>query len=81
MNALHSDPSHTDALHINVRQSDELRINASRLLQFISDMAQIGATANGGCNRQALTEGRKSEGRGGRVVMGLSWINLDSAKT
>ncbi len=33
-----------------------LHINSSRLIQFISDIAKIGATPNGGCNRQALTD-------------------------
>ncbi|MFM2481403.1 Zn-dependent hydrolase [Celerinatantimonas sp. YJH-8] len=33
----------------------DLVINSSRLNQFIEQMAQIGATAAGGCNRQALT--------------------------
>ncbi len=75
MNALHSDPSQTDALHTNVRQSDELRINASRLLQFISDMAQIGATANGGCNRQALTD----LDRQGRELF-LNWCDAIGGK-
>ena len=34
----------------------ELRINGQRLWQSLMEMAEIGATAGGGCNRQALTE-------------------------
>ncbi|KUI97300.1 Zn-dependent hydrolase [Vibrio sp. MEBiC08052] len=41
---------------MNTLSPNSLRINASRLLQFISEMAQIGASPNGGCNRQALTD-------------------------
>jgi N-carbamoyl-L-amino-acid hydrolase len=33
-----------------------LRIDANRLWSRLMEMAQIGATANGGCNRQALTD-------------------------
>jgi beta-ureidopropionase / N-carbamoyl-L-amino-acid hydrolase len=33
-----------------------LRINTSRLWQSLMTMAEIGATAKGGCNRQALTD-------------------------
>ena len=36
--------------------SEQFSINRSRLLQYLSEMAAIGATAKGGCNRQALTE-------------------------
>jgi len=32
------------------------RVNGHRLWSRLMDMAQIGATANGGCNRQALTD-------------------------
>jgi N-carbamoyl-L-amino-acid hydrolase len=35
----------------------ELRINSERLWQSILDIAAIGATGKGGCNRQALTDG------------------------
>ena len=34
----------------------QLRINGQRLWQSLMAMAEIGATAGGGCNRQALTE-------------------------
>lgn len=34
----------------------DLRINADRLWGSLMDMARIGATARGGCNRQALTD-------------------------
>ncbi len=33
-----------------------LRVNGERLWQSLMDMAQIGATQKGGCNRQALTD-------------------------
>jgi N-carbamoyl-L-amino-acid hydrolase len=33
-----------------------LRVNGGRLWSRLMDMAQVGATANGGCNRQALTD-------------------------
>jgi beta-ureidopropionase / N-carbamoyl-L-amino-acid hydrolase len=33
-----------------------LRVNGGRLWSRLMDMAQIGATVNGGCNRQALTD-------------------------
>lgn len=36
--------------------SNELRINSDRLWQSLQDMAKIGATVKGGCNRQALTD-------------------------
>jgi N-carbamoyl-L-amino-acid hydrolase len=36
--------------------SAALRINEQRLWSRLMDMAQIGATAQGGCNRQALTD-------------------------
>lgn len=35
---------------------ETLRINEQRLWQSLMTMAEIGATKNGGCNRQALTE-------------------------
>ena len=34
-----------------------LRVNGTRLWSRLMAMAQIGATAQGGCNRQALTDG------------------------
>ncbi len=43
-------------------------INENRLLNFIKEMAEIGATPLGGCNRQALTE----EDREGRELF-ISW--------
>jgi N-carbamoyl-L-amino-acid hydrolase len=36
--------------------TDELRINGQRLWDSLMEMAQIGATVRGGCNRQALTD-------------------------
>jgi N-carbamoyl-L-amino-acid hydrolase len=48
-----------------------IQINTQRLLSFISEMAKIGATKNGGCNRQALTE----EDRIGRELF-LRWSLL-----
>jgi N-carbamoyl-L-amino-acid hydrolase len=36
--------------------SKPLRVNGGRLWSRLMEMAQIGATANGGCNRQALTD-------------------------
>ncbi len=47
---------------------DNLKINLTRLTRFLTDMAQIGATPLGGCNRQALTE----LDREGRALF-LSW--------
>jgi N-carbamoyl-L-amino-acid hydrolase len=38
----------------------ELRINAERLWSSLMEMAKIGATARGGCNRQALTDEDKA---------------------
>jgi beta-ureidopropionase / N-carbamoyl-L-amino-acid hydrolase len=35
---------------------ESLRVNGRRLWSRLMEMAQIGATANGGCNRQALTD-------------------------
>jgi N-carbamoyl-L-amino-acid hydrolase len=35
---------------------NELRVNGDRLWSRLMDMAQIGATPQGGCNRQALTD-------------------------
>ena len=45
-----------------------LRIDGARLWQSLMEMAQIGATAKGGCNRQALTD----EDREGRDLF-LRW--------
>ncbi len=33
------------------------RVNGGRLWSRLMQMAEIGATASGGCNRQALTDG------------------------
>src|ERR1019366_1280749 len=33
-----------------------LRVNGDRLWSRLMEMAEIGATPNGGCNRQALTD-------------------------
>jgi N-carbamoyl-L-amino-acid hydrolase len=48
--------------------SDQVRINGRRLWQRLNAMAEIGATALGGCNRQALTD----EDKLGRDLF-LSW--------
>ena len=45
-----------------------LRIDGARLWQSLMDMAQIGATVKGGCNRQALTD----EDRQGRDLF-VAW--------
>ena len=37
-------------------EQSNFRIDGARLWQSLMDMAQIGATASGGCNRQALTD-------------------------
>ncbi len=37
-------------------KSKPLRVNGDRLWSRLMEMARIGATANGGCNRQALTD-------------------------
>ena len=59
--------------------SDSMRINGQRLWDSLMEMAQIGATPRGGCNRQALTE----EDRRGRDLF-VGWckaigceINVD----
>ncbi|MFT5351826.1 MAG: N-carbamoyl-L-amino-acid hydrolase, partial [Gammaproteobacteria bacterium] len=36
--------------------SDTLKIDGSRLWDSLMQMAEIGATKKGGCNRQALTD-------------------------
>ena len=41
----------------NTTPSSPLRVNGARLWSRLMTMAQIGATAQGGCNRQALTDG------------------------
>ncbi|NVK56857.1 MAG: Zn-dependent hydrolase [Alteromonadaceae bacterium] len=40
---------------MTLNERNQLRINKTRLWSTLMDMAQIGATAKGGCNRQALT--------------------------
>ena len=42
----------------------EISVNGERLWQRLMDMAKIGATEAGGCNRQALTD----EGVTGRAL-------------
>ena len=37
-------------------QNDELFINGERLWSSLMEMAEVGATSKGGCNRQALTD-------------------------
>ena len=49
-------------------EQSNFRIDGARLWQSLMDMAQIGATASGGCNRQALTD----EDRIGRDMF-CSW--------
>jgi len=44
-----------------------LRINSDRLWQSLMEMAQIGATEKGGCNRQALTD---EDGKGRDLFVG-----------
>ena len=44
------------------------RVNGTRLWSRLMAMGQIGATVNGGCNRQALTDG---DLRGARAVLAL----------
>lgn len=44
-----------------------LKINEARLWQSLMDMAQVGATARGGCNRQAATP---EDGRGRDLYVG-----------
>jgi N-carbamoyl-L-amino-acid hydrolase len=48
----------------------QLAINHSRLLRYLTAMADIGITANGGCNRQALTD----EDQRGRQLF-LEWCH------
>ncbi|MDN2664124.1 Zn-dependent hydrolase [Psychromonas sp. 14N.309.X.WAT.B.A12] len=48
----------------------QIQIKPERLLSFITEMANIGGTPNGGCNRQALTE----EDRIGRTLF-LNWCS------
>ena len=48
--------------------SEQMRINGQRLWDSLMEMAQIGATPRGGCNRQALTE----EDRQGRDLF-VGW--------
>ncbi|MGI9287750.1 MAG: M20 family metallo-hydrolase [Pseudomonadales bacterium] len=40
--------------------TDQLRVNGERLWSRLMDMAEVGATQAGGCNRQALTDEDKS---------------------
>jgi N-carbamoyl-L-amino-acid hydrolase len=42
------------------RASDDLRVNGRRLWRRLMEMAEIGATPAGGCNRQALTDEDKT---------------------
>ena len=42
-------------------QIEKVRINGDRLWESLMQMAQIGATAKGGCNRQALTDEDKQD--------------------
>ena len=48
--------------------TQQLRINGQRLWDSLMEMARIGATGRGGCNRQALTD----EDRQGRDLF-VSW--------
>ena len=47
---------------------NKLSINPERLWQRLMQMAEIGATSAGGCNRQALTD----EDAAGRALF-MSW--------
>jgi N-carbamoyl-L-amino-acid hydrolase len=51
-----------------VGDHSSLRVDGARLWQSLMQMAQIGATAKGGCNRQALTD----EDRAGRDLF-VAW--------
>jgi N-carbamoyl-L-amino-acid hydrolase len=51
-------------------QLSSLRINGNRLWQSLMEMAKIGATKKGGCNRQTLTD----EDKRGRDLF-TSWCN------
>jgi len=42
--------------HRNTGTTSDLRVNGQRLWDSLMEMARIGATAKGGCNRQALTD-------------------------
>ncbi|MEM1110670.1 MAG: Zn-dependent hydrolase [Pseudomonadota bacterium] len=53
----------------------DIRINGERLWQSLMDMAEIGATAKGGCNRRALTDEDK-QGRD-RFVRWCKAANLE----
>jgi N-carbamoyl-L-amino-acid hydrolase len=57
-------------------ETDMLEINADRLWQRLMDMARIGATKAGGCNRQALTD-EDAAGRG----LFLSWAEQAGCST
>lgn len=43
-----------------MNRTDDLRINGERLISSVMEMASIGATAKGGVDRQALTDGDKA---------------------
>ncbi len=47
---------------MNTNSSNNLRVDGERLWQSLMDMARIGATERGGCNRQTLTDDDR-EGR------------------
>ncbi|MEH6473677.1 MAG: Zn-dependent hydrolase, partial [Halopseudomonas sp.] len=41
---------------MDLNTNSSLRINGERLWRRLMEMGEIGATAKGGCNRQALTD-------------------------
>lgn len=56
------------ATDVTMKDLSQLRIDGDRLWQSLMAMARIGATARGGCNRQALTD----EDRQGRDLF-IGW--------
>gem|GEM_PF-3035341 len=62
----------TDAVSAVTGDAARIRVNGPRLWSRLMDMAAIGATAHGGCNRQALTdldlEGRRLLSQWGRAA-------------
>ncbi len=56
------------APHADVSRADAPRVDGQRLWSRLMAMAAVGATANGGCNRQALSD----EDRAGRELF-LGW--------
>jgi N-carbamoyl-L-amino-acid hydrolase len=57
-------------------QMTSLRVNGDRLWSRLMDMAEIGATPHGGCNRQALTDGDMT----GRALL-ARWAQAAGCRT